>query len=103
VGSRRAGGCRQSVDVGATEEPVAIDVGDHERRRGREPVERVDESDTRRLGPSVHREHATAMVEPDGDRDTAGDGFNERRLGHRSRSHHDAGDPGVGEFGRIVD
>ena len=61
-------GGRQPVDVGPAEQAVAVDVGDHERRRRREPAERVGELHAARLGPAVHGDVAAAVVEPDGDR-----------------------------------
>ena len=37
------------------------------------------------------------MVEPDGHRHDVGHPRDERRVAHRSRPHHDAGDPGDGK------
>ena len=101
VGGGDRGG--EPVDVGAAEQPVALDVGDHERRRRREAAERVGELHAARLGPAVHGDVAAAVVEPDGHGHDGGDVVDERRVAHRGRAHHDAGDAGVGERPGVVD
>ena len=79
---RGGDGGGETVDVRTAEQPVAGDVGDDERRRGREAAERVGQRDVARGRPPVHGEHAVAVVESDGDRDH---GRRRRRRGRDGR------------------
>ena len=81
--SRRGDRGGEAVDVRPAEQAVAVDVGDHERRRRREAGQGVGELHAARLGPPVHGDVPAAVVEPDRHRQHPGDVVDERRLGGR--------------------
>ena len=67
--------------VGPDQRTVAADVRHDERLGRREVTEHVGQPAPAALGPAVHGQLATAMIEPDRDRHDLGDGADElRRL-----------------------